>query len=93
MYLPKVGRTLDHTRKRPQTELKPLLLNLLLCSISGIFDQNLTQKAHGQKAALKDTNALGRCRRMCGEDWGLNPKVTLWLYTTQESVEYGDGKA
>lgn len=45
------------------------------------FDQKLTWKAHISNIAKKATMALGRCRRMCGKNWGISPKMTLWLYS------------
>ena len=56
-----------------------------------IFDQKLTWRPHITKTTKKASIALGRCRRMCGKNWGLNPKMTLWLYTRviRPMITYG----
>ena len=46
---------------------------------------------HIMKTIQKAAMSLGRCRRMCGKNWGLNPKMTLWLYTrvVRPMITYG----
>ena len=86
------------TRKRALQGLKPPVLAGTEIPFAkevkylGItFDQKLTWKTHILNTAKKASIALGRCRRMCGKNWGLNPKMTLWLYTRviRPMVTYG----
>lgn len=86
------------TRKKVLGGLKPLTLNNVRIQYSKeakylgvIFDQRLTWNPHIQKTTHKSIVALGRCRRMCGKNWGLNPKMTLWLYTrvVRPMIAYG----
>ena len=86
------------TRKRALEGLKSLVLNgvEIPCTCEAkylgvIFDQKLTWNAHIQKVTQKATIALGRCRQMCGKNWGLNPKMILWLFirVVRPMITYG----
>ncbi|XP_028174320.1 uncharacterized protein LOC114362934 [Ostrinia furnacalis] len=46
------------------------------------IDQKLTWNTHLNNIIQKAKIALGSCSRMMGNNWGLNPRSVLWLYTT-----------
>ena len=45
------------------------------------LDSKLGWTQHIENAINKATLALIQCRKLLGRQWGLNPKVMLWLYT------------
>ena len=46
-----------------------------------IIDHHLLWKAHCESKVAKSISAMMMCRRAIGNTWGLNPKVTRWIYT------------
>ena len=44
------------------------------------FDQKLTWNNHLDKIILKAKSALGISSRLAGKNWGINPKISHWLY-------------
>lgn len=86
------------TNKRALQGLKPPVLDGITIPfvqeakyLGVLFDQRLTWNSHILKVANKASIGLGRCRRMCGKNWGLSPKMTLWLYTRviRPMIAYG----
>nr|XP_022906088.1 uncharacterized protein LOC111417911 [Onthophagus taurus] len=47
-----------------------------------ILDKGLTWTSHISCKIKKATIVLTQCRRAIGNTWGLNPKVTMWIYTS-----------
>jgi ribonuclease HI len=86
------------TKKRVLPGLTPPILDNIIIPFSteakylGVtFDQKLTWNPHFKRLKHRATTALGRCRRLCGKNWGLKPKLTLWLYTRviRPMITYG----
>ncbi|XP_047998147.1 uncharacterized protein LOC125235592 [Leguminivora glycinivorella] len=46
------------------------------------LDSKLSWNNHINKRIDKAAVVFWQCRRMIGKRWGLNPKITLWLYKT-----------
>lgn len=88
----------NFTKKKRLTGLKPIALNGVVIPyaleakyLGVIFDHKLTWNQHIQKITQKSTVSFNICRKMCGKNWGLNPKMTLWLYTRviRPMITYG----
>ena len=45
------------------------------------LDSRITWKHHCTTTANKASTVLARCKQMVGKTWGLQPKVTTWIYT------------
>lgn len=56
-----------------------------------ILDSRLNWSSHLNNKIEKATVVFWQCRRMVGRTWGLNPKITLWLYQAviRPMVSYG----
>ncbi|XP_073966168.1 uncharacterized protein [Choristoneura fumiferana] len=56
-----------------------------------ILDSKLNWSNHLNNKIDKATVAFWQCRRMVGKQWGLSPKVTLWLYQSviRPIISYG----
>ncbi|CAG9813258.1 unnamed protein product [Phaedon cochleariae] len=81
------------TKKKVLRGLKPPVLNGVEIPIAQevkylgvIFDHKLTWNQHLQKIIQKSTIALNLCRRMCGKNWGLKPKMIIWLYRVTQVI-------
>ena len=56
-----------------------------------ILDSKLNWTQHIKKTLNKATLALVQCRKLLGQNWGLKPKVTNWIYTAivRPTISYG----
>ena len=45
------------------------------------LDDKLSWKQHIENITKKATMSLAQCRKMIGNNWGLNPKISRWMYT------------
>lgn len=95
---PKKTQIVPFTRKRALGGLRPPILGGVKIPfvteakyLGVLFDHRMTWNTHISKTITKATISLGRCRRLCGKNWGLNPKMTLWLYTAvvRPMIAYG----
>jgi ribonuclease HI len=46
------------------------------------LDNKLTWVPHIKNIARRATMTMAQCRKMVGKNWGLKPKVCLWMYTS-----------
>jgi ribonuclease HI len=46
-----------------------------------ILDRKLTWNIHLDRQIERATNSLWICRKLLGKQWGLKPKLALWIYT------------
>ncbi|XP_075974068.1 uncharacterized protein LOC142975223 [Anticarsia gemmatalis] len=83
-------------RKLPDLELPKLFNTKLTLStqvkyLGMVLDNKLNWASHIEAKTRKACIAFGQCRRMVGNKWGLNPNITLWLYTSviRPSITYG----
>jgi hypothetical protein len=55
-----------------------------------ILDARLTWKEHIEAKVRKAHNMMWACRRACGRNWGLRPRVVHWLFTSvvRPSITY-----
>lgn len=55
------------------------------------LDSKLNWSSHLNNKIDKATIAFWQCRRMIGKQWGLTPKITLWLYQSviRPIISYG----
>lgn len=77
------------TRKRKLAKIKPpiifgerLHIKREAKFLGVILDSKLTWNPHLQYICNKSKSALMLCRRTCGKNWGLNPKMTRWIFLT-----------
>ena len=95
---PKKTELILFTNKRKLPELQlPKLFNTKLSLSTQVkylgvtLDCKLNWASHIDIKTKKACIAFCQCRRLVGKKWGLNPKITLWLYTTviRPSLTYG----
>ncbi|KAL0810531.1 hypothetical protein ABMA28_010652 [Loxostege sticticalis] len=83
-------------RKLPKLQLPKLFNTELTLSTQvkylGItLDSKLNWGIHIEDKIKKACITFYQCKRLVGKKWGLNPKITLWLYTSviRPSITYG----
>ena len=75
--------TRKHKYEKPEIQInrKPIEYVETFKYLGVTFDRKLTWKEHIKTQVRKAKISLMMGRRMMGKTWGLNPKVTSWLYT------------
>ncbi|XP_044755136.1 uncharacterized protein LOC123314087 [Coccinella septempunctata] len=86
------------TRKRNLPAMKTLTLNGNILEwgsevkyLGITLDSKLLWNKHVDNATGKATRALMACRRLCGRNWGCNPKILRWMYVmiVRPIITYG----
>ncbi|KAJ8914523.1 hypothetical protein NQ315_002796 [Exocentrus adspersus] len=46
-----------------------------------VLDEKLSWTPHIERQVQRATASFWRCRQLFGKTWGLNPRISLWMYT------------